>query len=114
MYRYAIINNEGIVCGISQLTSEVIQSDMILINDDFDVINKKYVNGEWVEYTPEPIPEPIDPLKCSIDVLSETQLITMEAIADQYEGSLQAQLTNMEVQATIYETLLDIQGGTTP
>ena len=34
-------------------------------------------------------------------------------MADQYEQNLQNQLTNMEVQATIYETLLEVQGGTT-
>jgi hypothetical protein len=112
LYRYAIINEEGIVYGVSQLAGEVIQSDMILISDDFDVINKKYVNGEWVDYTPEPIPETIvEPTNSEI---AQTQLTMMEAMADQYEQNLKSQITSMEVQATIYETLLDIQGGTTP
>lgn len=109
MYRYAIINNKGIVCGESQLTSEVIQDNMILIPEDFDISNKKYVNGKWVEYIPEETEPEYQPTNAEI---AQTQLTIMEAMADQYEQNLQNQLTNMEVQATIYETLLE-QGGTT-
>lgn len=59
MYRYAIINIEtGIIDGISNLIGNVNKPDMILISDDFDTTNKKYVNGEWVEYEPEPLPTP--------------------------------------------------------
>lgn len=112
MYRYAIINNSGLVCGESNLTGKVNQKDMILILEDFDLTNKKYVNGEWVEYIPEPEPEQeYQPTDAEI---AQTQLTMMEAMADQYEQNLQSQLTNMEVQATIYESLLDIQGGNTP
>ena len=110
MYRYAIINDYGLVCGESNLTGKVKQKDMILISDDFDLTNKKYENGKWVEYIPEPEPEPeYQPTNAEI---AQTQLTMMEAMADQYEQNLQNQLTNMEVQATIYETLLE-QGGTT-
>lgn len=50
--------------------------------------------------------------KEEVQKLVTNQCIMMEAMADQYEQNLQNQLTNMEVQATIYETLLE-QGGTT-
>ena len=59
MYRYAIINIEtGIIEGISNLIGNVNKPDMILISDDLDTTNKKYVNGEWVEYEPKPLPTP--------------------------------------------------------
>ena len=31
--------------------------NLIQIPFDFNLINKKYVDGEWVEYTPDPVPE---------------------------------------------------------
>lgn len=69
MYRYAIINIEtGIIEGISNLIGNVNKPDMILISDDFDTTNKKYVNGEWVEYEPEPLPEP-EPTQ--LDIIQE-------------------------------------------
>lgn len=57
MHRYAQIDSNGIVIGDSQLSSEVNHPNMIPISDDFDTTNKKYVNGEWVEYIPEPVTE---------------------------------------------------------
>lgn len=78
------------------------------INCYYDSENDLFVPIEDVIF-PEPEPQPITPL----DEISNTQLTIMEAMADQYEQNLQNQLTNMEVQATIYETLLEVQGGTT-
>lgn len=54
MYRYAQINLEtGMVVGDSHLSGEVDYPNLIPIPDDFDLTNKKYVDGEWVEYIPE-------------------------------------------------------------
>ncbi len=78
MYRYAIINiKTGIVKGISNLTGEVNKPDMILISSDFDITNKKYINGEWIEYTPEPLPEsgPTD-----LDIIKEAVLKSNEEL----------------------------------
>ena len=60
MFRYAQIDTEtGMVVSDSYLSGEVEADNMISISEGFDLTNKKYVNGEWVEYTPEPIePEP--------------------------------------------------------
>lgn len=109
MFRYAQINCDGAILCDSHLSCEVIADNMIAIADDFDLTNKKYVNGEWVDYIPEVIEPEYQPTNAEI---AQTQLTMMEAMADQYEQNLQNQLTNMEVQATIYETLLE-QGGTT-
>lgn len=108
-FRYAQIDDNGYVVCDSRLSGEVIADNMIAIADDFDLTNKKYVNGEWIDYIPEVIEPEYQPTNAEI---AQTQLTMMEAMADQYEQNLQNQLTNMEVQATIYETLLE-QGGTT-
>lgn len=56
-YRYAQIDKNGYVVGNSYLSGEVNSEDMMLISEDFDLTNKKYINGNWIEYTPEPIKE---------------------------------------------------------
>ena len=59
MYRYAQIDiDTGLVVSNSYLSGIVYAENMIPIEEDFDLTNKKYVDGEWVEYTPEPVPEP--------------------------------------------------------
>lgn len=55
MFRYAQIDENGYIVSDSYLSGEVNADNMISIDKDFDLTNKKYVNGEWVEYTPEPI-----------------------------------------------------------
>ena len=58
MYRYAQIDSEGYVVSDSYLSGEVIADNMIPLSEDFELKNKRYVNGEWVviEPTPEPLP----------------------------------------------------------
>lgn len=53
MYKYAIINENGIVVGISYLSGEIDKDNMILLEEDFDTTGKKYENGEWIEYIEE-------------------------------------------------------------
>lgn len=43
----------GIVTVDSYLSGEVEAENMIRIDEDFDLTNKKYENGKWVEYVPE-------------------------------------------------------------
>lgn len=57
--RYAQINiKTGRVVSDSHLSGQVERPNLIPISDDFDLTNKKYVNGEWVTCEPEPEPEP--------------------------------------------------------
>lgn len=107
MYRYAIINSNGEMTAVSNLTGQVNKPDMILIDSGFDITNKKYVNGEWIEYEPEPLPTP-EPTQ--LDIIQEQQLIIMTAQADQYEQNLENRLNDMEVQATLYEAILELGG----
>lgn len=58
MFRYAEIDENGIVFAVSYMEEEIDKPTLILISDDFDITNKKYINGEWIEYIPEPVPEP--------------------------------------------------------
>ena len=62
------------------------------------------------EETPDPEPEPQPPQPTQLDTIEENQIIIMEAMADQYEQSVETELTNMEVMATIYEQLLAMEG----
>ena len=84
MYRYAQIDIEtGMVVSDSYLSGEVKAYNMIPISEDFDLTNKKYVDGEWVEYTPEPIPEP-EPTEQEI-MQAEMLLNQMQIISTQQE-----------------------------
>ena len=54
MIRYAQINTKtGIVTVDSYLSGEVKAENMIRIDEDFDLTNKRYIDGNWVEYVPE-------------------------------------------------------------
>ena len=68
MFRYAQINDEGFVVSDSYLSGEDTADNMIAIAEDFNLTNKKYVDGKWVEYTPEPI----------VEVLTEQEKIKLE------------------------------------
>ena len=68
MYRYAQIDSNGHVVSDSHLSGEVKADNMIPVSENFDLLNKKYVDGSWLEYTPEPTTE----------VLTEEQEIMYE------------------------------------
>lgn len=56
--RYAQIDlSTGMVVADSYLSGIVDRPNLIQIPFDFSLTNKKYVDGEWVEYTPDPVPE---------------------------------------------------------
>ena len=51
---YAQLGNNGIIVGISQLSGEVIQDNMIEISEyDTELLGKKYVNGEFIDVVEE-------------------------------------------------------------
>lgn len=54
MIRYAQIDSKtGLVISDSYLSGEVEAENMIQIDEGFDLENKKYINGKWIEYVPE-------------------------------------------------------------
>lgn len=54
MIRYAQIDiKTGMVVSDSYLSGEVEAENMIQIDEDFDLTNKRYIYGNWIEYVPE-------------------------------------------------------------
>ena len=54
MYIYAQLNNDDIVIGVSQLSGEVIQDNMIEIPEyDTELLGKRYVDGEFIDVVEE-------------------------------------------------------------
>lgn len=66
------------------------------------------------EYIPPAyIPTQLDKIEEQVYSNSENNIILMEAMADQYEQTEQYRINDMEVQATIFETVLALSGGGT-
>lgn len=96
--RYAQIDiKTGVVVSDSHLSGEVKAKHMIPISEDFDLSNKKYINGEWVDYVPEVVEE--EP--------SEQEIINAEILLNQAD-ILANQAYTDEVLA---EILLNQVGG---
>lgn len=66
-------------------------------------------NGTFFHFVEEVI-TPDDISLQRYNAIHQTQLTIMTAMAEQYEESLERELTNMEVQATIYEAILELGG----
>ena len=64
-------------------------------------------SNTFTEYIP---PETETPQPTQLDKIQTAQLTIMAALADQYEESLEKDLRNMDVQATIYEAILELGG----
>ncbi len=53
MIRYAQIDiKTGLVISDSYLSGEVEAENMIQIEEGFDLTNKRYIDGNWIEYVP--------------------------------------------------------------
>lgn len=61
--------------------------------------------GIFSEYFP-PKPQPTQ-----LDSIEQTQLLIMEAMADQYEQRLETDLMMMDAQATTFEAVLSLSEG---
>ena len=77
MYRYAQINSDGYPVSDSYLSNEVKADNMIPISEDFDLTNKRYINGKWEEYAPEPVSEVLTEEQ---EALYQTQINTEEIL----------------------------------
>ena len=85
MYRYAQIDiNTGMAVGDSYLSGEVELENMIPISDDFDLKNKKYVDGEWISYSPTPVEEPITQEEVNATILlNQATILTNQENTDE-------------------------------
>lgn len=57
-HHYAQIDENGYIVGISHLSGEVPDPNLIQIDEDFDPTNKKWNGTSWESYTPPEPPEP--------------------------------------------------------
>ena len=70
MYHYAQIDENGYIVGISHLSGEMSEPNLIQIDEDFEPTNKKWNGTSWESYTP---PEPPEPEPTQLDRM-EVQL----------------------------------------
>lgn len=70
-YHYAQIDENGYIIGISHLSGEMSEPNLIQIDEDFDPTNKKWNGTSWESYTP---PEPPEPEPTQLDRM-EAQLM---------------------------------------
>ena len=75
--------------------------------EDYKKIYKWDGQKPIVEY--EQFPEPPQPTQ--LDSIEQTQLLIMEAMADQYEQRLETDLMMMDAQATTFEAVLSLSEG---
>lgn len=68
--HYAQIDDNGYIVGISHLSGEMSEPNLIQIDADFDPTNKKWNGASWESYTP---PEPPEPEPTQLDRI-EAQL----------------------------------------
>lgn len=80
MYRYAQINANKTVIGISELSGEVIAENMILINDRPGVtFGWRFIDGEWLEPEPEPV-IPVIPNASNDEVIQTIEDLKIDLI----------------------------------
>jgi len=113
--RYAQINEDGFVISDSSLSGKVEADNMIPLDDGFDLANKRYVNGKWEEYIPEPIePEPDeqDVVQAQI-LLNQADIIAKQQEQDEVlaEMLLQQSVKQQEQDEVLAAILLNQMGG---
>jgi hypothetical protein len=74
---YAQLNGNNICIGVSQLSKELIQDNMIKIEKfDNSIVGKKYAGGEWVDVVVEhTVPEPTEQ-----EIINAQLLLTQQEI----------------------------------
>lgn len=90
MNRYIQIDtNTGQIIGENYTTGIIEREDMILVDSDFDKTNKKYKNGEWVNFTPKtvdptPVEEPITQEEVNATILlNQATILTNQENTDE-------------------------------
>lgn len=88
-YKYAQLNADGVVIGVSQLSGEVKDENLILIEDDFNPWGKKFDKTEnsWIDApdVEDPVVEAKPTVEEQLEDLSEIATATMMAVTELYE-----------------------------
>lgn len=84
MHRYAQIDENGHVISDSYLSGIVKASNMVSISDDFDLANKKYEKGVWVDYIPSSVESEISDEEIQAQILlNQTEIIAKQNEQDE-------------------------------
>ena len=109
---YAQINEENIAFATSTVSDDTIVPDTWIPIENSDVLGKKWTGDGWEEVPQlEPEPTQLDKIEEQVHSNNDNDIIIMEAIADQYEQTEEYRLNDMEVQATIFESVLALSEG---
>lgn len=95
MYHYAQIDENGYIVGISHLSGEMSEPNLIQIDEDFDPTNKKWNGTSWESYTP---PEPPEP--------EPTQLDRMEAQLNRSQDELRQEGADLMMSELVKRGLM--------
>lgn len=87
MYHYAQIDENGYIVGISHLSGEMSEPNLIQIDEDFEPTNKRWNGTTWESYTP---PEPPEP--------EPTQLDRMEAQLNKSQDEIRQEGADMVME----------------
>jgi hypothetical protein len=88
--HYAQIDENGYIVGISHLSGEMSEPNLIQIDEDFDPTNKRWNGTSWEIYTP---PEPPEP--------EPTQLDRMEAQLNKSQDEIRQEGADMVMEELI-------------
>ena len=97
VYRYAQIYKHedgfGYVECDSQLSGEVLAENMVRLEEDFDLTNKRwnYTTSKWESYEPEVIPEP-EPQPTQLDIIESKLDKSQDDIRQEGADLLMAEL----------------------
>ena len=94
-HHYAQIDENGYIVGISHLSGEMSEPNLIQIDEDFDPTNKKWNGISWESYTP---PEPPEP--------EPTQLDRMEAQLMKSQDELRQEGADMVMEELLKRGLI--------
>ena len=92
-YYYAQLNNENICNGVSDLSGEIFDDNLVRLETyDLTVLGKRYNNGVWEEVPqPEPEPSQLDHIESLLNQrITETQEQAVDAYTEKLieEGTL--------------------------
>lgn len=93
--HYAQIDDNGYIVGISHLSGEMSEPNLIQIDEDFEPTNKKWNGTSWESYTP---PEPPEP--------EPTQLDRMEAQLNKSQDELRQEGADMMMSELVKRGLM--------
>lgn len=113
MYYYAQINEDYICIGVSSFETEVESENLIPLETlDFDLLKKKYMDGEWVvdpDAIPEEESESLEQIAKEIQIKQAIDtLIKFDALATVFENHETTTLNTYDVLAVLLDQVMEL------